>query len=88
VDAGYYDNYGVNLAALWLFQNREWLYEYTSGVVLIQIRDSQSERGRRELEDPDPLPETGPLARLLRTSTFSSRALDVIEDIRAKASRG
>jgi hypothetical protein len=88
VDAGYYDNYGVNLAALWLFHNREWLYEYTSGVVLIQIRDSQSERGRRELEDPDPQPASGAVARLLRASTFSSRALDIIDDVRSKASRG
>jgi hypothetical protein len=49
VDAGYYDNYGVNLASLWIFQNRGWLVESTSGVVLIQIRDSQGERVRREL---------------------------------------
>lgn len=43
VDAGYYDNYGVSLAARWLAQHREWLEENTSGVVLIQIRDSASE---------------------------------------------
>ena len=25
VDAGYYDNYGVNLAAAWAYMNREWI---------------------------------------------------------------
>jgi hypothetical protein len=46
VDAGYYDNYGVNLAAWWLYHNAEWIQKNTSGVVLIQIRDSVSERAR------------------------------------------
>jgi hypothetical protein len=46
VDAGYYDNYGVNLAAWWLYHNAEWIQKHTSGVVLIQIRDSVSERAR------------------------------------------
>jgi hypothetical protein len=38
VDAGYYDNYGVDLAVLWLHAHREWVRECTSGVVLVQIR--------------------------------------------------
>lgn len=46
VDAGYYDNYGVNVAASWLYHHRDWLAQHTSGVVLIQIRDSASERRR------------------------------------------
>jgi hypothetical protein len=46
VDAGYYDNYGVALAASWIYRYREWLVENTSGVVLIQVRDSISERRR------------------------------------------
>ena len=25
VDAGYYDNYGINLAAAWAYQNRDWI---------------------------------------------------------------
>src|SRR5262249_36053015 len=39
VDAGYYDNYGVSLAASWLFsgENRELIGK--SRVLLIQIRD-------------------------------------------------
>jgi len=41
VDAGYYDNYGVNLAALWLYKHGYWLRHEAnlSGVLLVQIRD-------------------------------------------------
>ena len=50
VDAGYYDNYGVNLAALWLSKMRSWLEANTSGVVVIQIRDHVSQgRERRSI---------------------------------------
>jgi hypothetical protein len=53
VDAGYYDNYGVNLAARWMLHHAPWLQNHTSGVVLIQIRDTPSEYLRRHLHDPD-----------------------------------
>ncbi|HYV36274.1 MAG TPA: hypothetical protein VE988_11255, partial [Gemmataceae bacterium] len=46
VDAGYYDNYGVNLAAWWIYQNYDWLADNTSGIALIQIRDVTTERKR------------------------------------------
>jgi hypothetical protein len=52
VDAGYYDNYGVGIAASWLFDefNLQWVREHTSGVVIIQIRDGASgEERRREV---------------------------------------
>jgi hypothetical protein len=49
VDAGYYDNYGVNLAARWIYHWREWLAKNVEGVVLIQIRDSAGEYRRRHL---------------------------------------
>ena len=48
VDAGYYDNYGVSLAADWLRHYlddenaRGWLNRRASGVLLIQIRDSEN----------------------------------------------
>ncbi len=42
MDAGYYDNYGVDVAAAWILMNREWLAEHCSGVLLVQIRDSVS----------------------------------------------
>jgi hypothetical protein len=38
VDAGYFDNFGVNLAALWLLENKEAIEEFTSGVVLVEVR--------------------------------------------------
>jgi predicted acylesterase/phospholipase RssA len=37
VDAGYYDNYGVNLAAAWAYEYRDWIRRETSGIALIQI---------------------------------------------------
>ncbi len=50
VDAGYYDNYGVDLAALWLHTHREWVRECTSGVLLIQIRDHLGTGRRTRLQ--------------------------------------
>jgi len=40
VDAGYYDNYGVNLSVTWLSQPAvvDWIKRNTSGVILVQIR--------------------------------------------------
>jgi hypothetical protein len=49
VDAGYYDNYGIEVAAAWVQRNRVWLNAHTSGVVLIQIRDSISQKDRLEV---------------------------------------
>jgi hypothetical protein len=49
VDAGYYDNYGVSLAGIWLYRNRDWIRENTSGVILIQIRDHEASKERREI---------------------------------------
>lgn len=50
VDAGYYDNFGVGVAAEWLFENdnMKWVRENCSGVVVIQIRDGVSEAERRD----------------------------------------
>jgi Patatin-like phospholipase len=38
VDAGYFDNYGVDLASMWLIQNRLALLENIGGVALVEIR--------------------------------------------------
>jgi hypothetical protein len=43
VDAGYYDNYGVDLATSWIYVNQDWIRKHTSGVALIQIRAYPSE---------------------------------------------
>jgi hypothetical protein len=50
VDAAYYDNYGVNIAAGWLLHHRPWLERHVRGVLLVQIRDSLSEQHRLSLD--------------------------------------
>ncbi|HVK07589.1 MAG TPA: hypothetical protein VM597_02315 [Gemmataceae bacterium] len=52
VDAGYYDNTGVSVAAAWLYRHADTLIEMCSGVVVIQIRDSVSHRENRALSQP------------------------------------
>jgi hypothetical protein len=56
VDAGYYDNYGVGIAAAWLFNNLDWVRRHASKVVVIQIRDGVSEDDRRRETVSDTLP--------------------------------
>ena len=51
VDAGYYDNYGIQVAASWIRRNHQWLARYTSGVLLVQIRDSSSVLDRLDVDD-------------------------------------
>lgn len=55
VDAGYYDNYGVDLAAMWLHRNQVAVRENTSGVVLVQIRAYRLGYSGRHFRDDDPL---------------------------------
>jgi len=39
VDAGYYDNFGVNLAAIWIGEHWKYLQELgVSGIVMVQVR--------------------------------------------------
>ncbi len=38
VDAGYFDNYGINLAALWLHRHRDAVLRYCSGVAIVEVR--------------------------------------------------
>lgn len=51
VDAGYYDNYGVSLAASWVFNHLDWIKENVSKLAILQIRDGLSE-AERLLEHP------------------------------------
>lgn len=46
VDAGYYDNYGVAVAARWINHHQKDLKALTSGIVLVQIRDQASTGSR------------------------------------------
>ena len=50
VDAAYYDNYGVNLSALWMSKMSAWLRENTSGVLVVQVRDKVSQGARTEID--------------------------------------
>jgi hypothetical protein len=52
VDAGYYDNFGINLVALWasLSDVRDWLAQHSSGIAVIQVRDHASQLLRTELD--------------------------------------
>ena len=47
VDAGYFDNYGLDLACRWLgklvTQEREWLQRHVSRILVLQIRDNVSQ---------------------------------------------
>jgi hypothetical protein len=79
VDAGYYDNYGVSLAASWLFSgsHRQWILDNGSGVALIQIRDgiySTERKLERFPEDRDNAVTT-PISRGLEELTSPAEAI-------------
>ena len=50
VDAGYYDNYGVEVATAWIYQNRSWLTKHR-GRTPRQIRDSISVKERLDVAE-------------------------------------
>jgi hypothetical protein len=72
VDAGYYDNYGVQVSSAWLQKNTDWLVEHTSGVVMIQIRDAISQKERLEVADAP----SGAFAAIARGFQFLTSPLD------------
>lgn len=75
VDAGYYDNYGVNMASLWLAEMRDWLLQNTSGILLVQIRDHESQTARTDIDfDVNPYLNTSEFRRSVDPLT-----LDVME---------
>ena len=69
----YFDNYGVSLAASVLFskKNTDWIKENVSKVVLVQIRDGQSddERQLRVIPDAKRAKGVGSLVALLEEIT-------------------
>ncbi len=62
VDAGFYDNYGVDLAASWLFNHVGWIQDRVSQVHLIHIRDGLSHDERLMIR---PTPSTDDKLNLL-----------------------
>ena len=75
VDAGYYDNYGVDLAMMWLHAHRDWVRACTAGVVLVQIRDHLGSGRRTRLhvdgEGSDVGGLTSPVEAVLRARESS-----------------
>jgi hypothetical protein len=54
VDAGYYDNFGLNLAAMWLYRHRDEIKKHTSGVVIIEIRAYPIAESKRKFNSAGP----------------------------------
>ena len=75
VDAGYYDNYGVNLAMTWAYNNREWIRDHTSGLALIQIRAHSSEVIRKSFRGTPPDEAVGPITAFFRRLATGIQAL-------------
>ncbi|MBV8234187.1 MAG: patatin-like phospholipase family protein, partial [Acidimicrobiia bacterium] len=78
VDAGYYDNYGVQVASAWIQKNIDWLIDNTSGVALVQIRDAVSQKERLEVADAP----RGFFATVARGFQFFTSPLDGAEQAR------
>jgi hypothetical protein len=74
VDAGYYDNYGVQVASAWIRKNLDWLLHNTSGVVLVQLRAAISQKARLEVADAP----TGIGATMSRGFQFFSSPLTAV----------
>jgi hypothetical protein len=78
LDAGYYDEHGVELAGSWIWARREWLLAHTTGVLLVQVPDARA-RARKQKASEDRrdwwgaglLGVTGPI-EALRTSQSAS----------------
>jgi hypothetical protein len=79
VDAGYYDNYGVNVAAAWLHLHEDWIVANTSGVVLVQIRDSVSRNDRLGFPEPE---SRGNVAKALTGFQFLFTPIDAVLEAR------
>jgi hypothetical protein len=78
VDAGYSDNYGVSVAASWLFSGRyqQWIEENASKVIIVQIRDGDTALARRLLTADPRTGAPGKPPTFAETSTFLSRAVE------------
>lgn len=62
VDAGYYDNYGVNLGAAWINSHREWLRRNAAGVLVVQVRAFRNEKRLKILDQEVYAPPAKPQA--------------------------
>jgi hypothetical protein len=60
VDAGYYDNYGVNLASAWINSHKDWIHQHAAGVLVVQIRAFRNEKRLKILDQEVHTPSTPP----------------------------
>ena len=81
VDAGYYDNYGIQIAAAWVEANFDWLLSETSGVMLVQVHDAMSQLERLDVADAP----QGFWATVGRSFQFLTSPLEGAEQARESA---
>ncbi|MBM3982326.1 MAG: patatin-like phospholipase family protein [Planctomycetes bacterium] len=84
VDAGYFDNFGINFAAMWLNHYKKEICEHTSGVVIVEIRayPRREEKLRYKVTQPDGTLDEGGYTWAL--SEFSS-PLEAIYNLYARS---
>jgi hypothetical protein len=86
VDAGYYDNFGVDLATLWLREalrhQKKWLYEHVTRIVIIQIRDSHRYVVESPRDERPPVPSERIGSRLLRATEGLTSPLECFVNAR------
>jgi hypothetical protein len=81
VDAGYYDNYGVNLAASWIASHSEWIQNHTAGVLVVQIRAFRNEKRLKILdENIASVPSAGSGSELTRWLKHASDIARIIPE--------
>jgi predicted acylesterase/phospholipase RssA len=79
VDAGFFDNYGVGLAAGWLLRNRLLVEEHCGGVAVIEVRAFPLEQEKTGLPDTLLNPGGGLLTSVLAGISTPAEALGVIQ---------
>lgn len=79
VDAGFFDNYGVGLAAGWLLRNRRLVEALCGGVAVIEVRAFPLEQEKTGLPDTLLNPGGGLLTSVLAGVSTPAEALGVIQ---------
>jgi hypothetical protein len=78
VDAGFFDNYGVGLAAGWLFRHQRLVREHCSGVAVIEVRAFPLETAKTGLPAELPRP-SGLTSTILAGLSTPLEALGVLQ---------
>lgn len=79
VDAGFFDNYGVGIAAGWLLRNKRLVEEHCGGVAVIEVRAFPLEQEKTGLPDTLLNPGGGLLTSVLAGVSTPAEALGVIQ---------